>query len=442
MLAKLGPQIVIVDDRREEVDGLLKVLWEQGLGVKYFSADMMDGHAKPITPLKSVRIIFLDLFYQNAFDRELPAGWVRSIVEKGQFYILVSWTKDSHKHDEVIEELERHGYLPSVHFSLQKTDYRLESAGGFDFEKLAQDVSLKLAEQPAVDQLLTWSLGINDAMNNLLGEICNGPDGILDLRLKQLLIAHGGEGFVKAANTHRRQGVLFDALDLILGNQTSFFRPKNKALDEEITQSVFDITSITQLSPENSSKINGWFAFKRLYQSGELGSGFEPGMIFKANNNLLVNLFGFRQPFNLKQIKDNILSIGNSGNKAGTTTENTDQAVLNDSRLVDVFVLITPSCDIAQDKFGDNLKFIAGVFAGLPKPKGKLPDSMYLIECVSLFDNAGPGCIIFDFRQSFSFPKSKIGKRAISLGLFSKEVLSDIQARYAAYSSRIGISKI
>lgn len=58
----LEPNIVVVDDKIEEIQGIIKHYNSLGLGCKYFNSDLIDGVDYPDKEFSDVNLFFLDLF--------------------------------------------------------------------------------------------------------------------------------------------------------------------------------------------------------------------------------------------------------------------------------------------------------------------------------------------------------------------------------------------
>lgn len=127
----LEPNVVIVDDKIDEIEGLVNYYHTQGIGCKYFNADINDGDAYPDKPMSDVMLLFLDLYYSagpldNGFDPELSTSWVRSIIHPGAFYILILWTKDSAQAKLVTNKLDELNLHPFQTFIEGKNAYAID----------------------------------------------------------------------------------------------------------------------------------------------------------------------------------------------------------------------------------------------------------------------------------------------------------------------------
>lgn len=136
-----GPQVAIIDDKPEEVQGIMDYLESQNVGFQYFNADIIEPQY-PAKPLESVELIFLDLYYSSQFDPEHCAQWVDEIVPQNKQYELIVWSKDSHKTDEVIDNLLKINKAPRVYDTKQKSDYQLADG----IQRLIEEVKMKVSE--------------------------------------------------------------------------------------------------------------------------------------------------------------------------------------------------------------------------------------------------------------------------------------------------------
>ena len=123
----------------------------------------------------------------------------------------------------------------------------------------------------------------------------------------------------------------------------------------------------------------------------------------------------------------------------------------NNPTLENIAILLSRPCDIAQNKFGKNLKLISGVLvkqpirktsAGKPIKTGTKVDSVKIYDHLYLSEEDTDNTIIIDFRYSFSVPKQTFIDDFAPITAFNKDLLSEIQVEYGAYSSRLGITQI
>lgn len=155
MIEGLGPQVAIVDDRKEEVNSILKVLDDLSIGNRFFMADSIEPQY-PDSPLLNVDLVFLDLFYSTAFgtrfEPEACLEWINRIVPPGKEYALVVWSRDTDHTEELMEVMKSsHSPIPLLVETKQKNLYQIGD-GEYDIKRLLREVNLKIEEykKPAV----------------------------------------------------------------------------------------------------------------------------------------------------------------------------------------------------------------------------------------------------------------------------------------------------
>lgn len=147
-----GPQVAIVDDNPEEVQGIMDYFDTRNVGYQYFNADIANPQY-PEKPLDSVELVFLDLYYSAKFDAEQCAQWVDDIIPDNKQYELIILSKDSHRTEEVISTLLKINKAPRTYDTKQKSDYN--KAGGI--QQMIDEVKARVSEgqvQEFVGQVL------------------------------------------------------------------------------------------------------------------------------------------------------------------------------------------------------------------------------------------------------------------------------------------------
>jgi hypothetical protein len=168
-----GPQIAIVDDKKNEIQGILDYLDSQNIGCKYFNADITEDNF-PKFPLESVELIFLDLYYAKDFDPDRCAQWIDDIIPDKKLYELVVWSKDSHLTNALIDVLIQIGKPPRYHITKQKSNYNDEMG----IQRLLEEIKEEVAgvKEIKVDNFLSEIIDITDdfvVLNCLLDDETN-----------------------------------------------------------------------------------------------------------------------------------------------------------------------------------------------------------------------------------------------------------------------------
>lgn len=438
------PNIVFVDDKEKEVEGIVNSYREEGYSVKFFNSDIVTGNKKPKNEYSDVNLIFLDLYYSDIFDVEFCTAWVEKIVLENSFYVLVIWSKDTQHEEEVVRELTKLNRKPFKVISIQKGDDYKTTDNEWDFPKLHKYVSAELNKIYELEELSIWKKSIKSSSNLILGHLSNGAS-IDELRkkLQKIILGHGGSHLIGNDNSDEKRKVLFDALDNILSSNSKSTRPKKDISEANINAlyntSVFPVTDV-------DSKLNSWFHFKLIKKEEIAINDITPGLICLNKHRL------FKQVYSI--IDDPKLTTKFIKQKENATTV-----------LSDIAVIMNRPCDMAQNKYGKNIKLLSGVRIDNPykyklqdlstKQKKKKDDYLgkhhfnneQLPDSIIAFHHLEIGTVkdvslLFDFRYVFSVPETIFIDKFKNIKIFNKELLSEIQVEYSSYSSRLGITQI
>lgn len=423
MINYLEPNVIVVDDVRDEINGILDIYSSKNIGCRLFNPDLIEGDTMPDKPYTDVSLIYLDLFYSEKFDAEQSCNWVSTIIPEKSFYVIVFWTKDPSKADEVLEHLIRHNRTPFLYFVESKSNY-LQGAQNYNFSSLVNKIQTSCSNTPAIEEILLWKKSIKLSTNEVLGHLAKQPSNITE-KLKKLIVSHGGKSIV-GFDEHQKRNVLFDALDIVLTSNTK------KNILEDVSElnkaELYDLT--TPIKAEPDKELNSWFHFK--LQSEIKEELIIPGLIceFQENN--------WKTLYSIQDDKD--------------VAEYISKQVSEQTKVSNITLILSRPCDIAQKKFGKNLKLLSGLKIINPVRKNnekkefqagasKL-DSLKIYDHLFFSENEKDVTLMFDFRYSFSVPEDIFIKEFTNVKVFNKELLSEIQVEYSSYSSRLGITQI
>jgi len=458
-MLSIEPSVFFVDDKLNEVKGIIDIYREKGYGVKYFNASAADGDAVPEpNTYHDASLIFLDLYYdgQRILDEEKCSEWVESIVRKDAFFILVIWSQDTDEAEVVLKEIGNNSRVPFVSIIKQKSDYQ-NGDGQWDFDKLNRDIETQLNSCSELKELASWKKSIKSSSNLIIGHLTRGEDSnILASKLKKIIKGHGGEYYVSEDNCCEKQEVLFDALDSVLISNSKNTRPKIEI--EQVNQvGLYNTTNIA--SGEIDAKLNSWFHFK-IQPTPISQNAIIPGIICKMESEEVIANFGIKDDSNVsKYLKPQIemetkyLKQKNEDKSKNEDVKGGEQEEIINTGIEHICVLLTRPCDIAQNKFGKNLKLLSGLKITKPVRKGgngkkkndlksdQKPDSIKLLDHLC-FNDIDEVALVFDYRYMFSVSEQNFKDNFKNLAIFNKELLSEIQVEYASYSSRLGITQI
>jgi hypothetical protein len=428
------PNIVFIDDKIEQVDGIIDLYRKEGIGVKYYNADLADGDSKPPKHYSNVNLVFLDLYYQEDFEIDFCLGWLDSILPENSFYVLVIWSKDTHHSEEIIEGLTGINKRPFITFSETKDDSYKNEDTTFKWPELKAKIDTEINKISELEELAVWKKSVESASNIIVGTLSkNTTQEQLKTKLQKIIIGHGGSSLSVKDNIPFKRETLFDALDSVLISNTKGSIP-NTNISEINTQNLYNIPD--NIQGDIDSKLNSWFHFK--LHKDPLDQGIiKPGIICNYKNVDLQRLYALLEDENI----DNYLKHQIAKSKEENST----------TELIDIVLLISRPCDIAQNKFGRNLKLVSGILVknpvrkngkGKPLHSGTKYDSIKLYDHISFSDKDNDTALIFDFRYVFSIPKESFIENFENIKVFNKELLSEIQVEYSSYSSRLGITQI
>lgn len=428
------PNIIVIDDKKDEIQGIVDQYLEQGIGCKFYNADYIEGDEKPDIPYSDVNLIFLDLLYSNRdFDAEQCSNWVRAMIPEKSFYVLIIWTKDPGHAEDVITVLNNETVnRPPFKFIVKsKTEFQISGDRKYDYSKLFDEINQEVNNIPSLAEIGIWKKSIKGASNIVIGNLSKNSDPTLfNAKLQKLIVGHGGTTLLRSTDNNYKRRTLFDALDQVLISNT-----RNTIPIDTIQQ--INIDNLYSLASANTAQtdreLNSWFHFK--LQTDIPKDSILPGLICINKHSLFKKIYSIIDDQKLvdrfkKQIDANVT-------------------------LKDITLVLTRPCDIAQGKFGKNVKLVSGILIEKPlritssKRKGEidfngnlLPDSAKLFDHLHFDSSNDDVAMVFDFRYVFSVPEKIFVDKFDNIKIFNKELLSEMQVEYSSYSSRLGITQI
>ncbi|OQX78594.1 MAG: hypothetical protein B6D64_06255 [Bacteroidetes bacterium 4484_276] len=437
------PNIIVVDDKEEEVKGIITHYLDQGIGCKFYNADYVEGNEMPDKPYSDVSLIFLDLFYNENFDAEQCSNWIKSLIFEKIFYVLIIWSKDPSQTDEVYEELKKINRIPFLILKKNKADYPPKDDLKFDFSKLFDEIIAELEKTPSLKEIGIWKKSVKLSSNIVVGSLITNADlHLFNSKLQKIIVAHGGMSILSSDDNIRKRNILFEALDQILIANTNNSFPVDK-VDNINQEELYKIPKNIQV--EIDRELNSWFHFKLQKEIPD--DIIIPGLICENIHSLFTNLYSIQD--------DPKLSL-----KLAKQIES------ESTNIIDIVVVLTRPCDIAQSKFGKNIKLLSGIKISNPYRYRKdnlsknqkrnknrylgnihfngqeMPDSIKLYDHLHFSNSDNDIAILFDLRYVFSVPEKIFIDHFRNLKVFNKELLSEMQVEYSNYSSRLGITQI
>ena len=183
-------------------------------------------------------------------------------------------------------------------------------------------------------------------------------------------------------------------------------------------------------SPIIDKELNSWFHFK--LQKELVPDLIYPGIISEFKENDWKRMY----------------SIHDDPNVLSFISKQAGENLIIES----IVLLLSRPCDIAQNKYGKNLKLLSGLKIVNPIRKNNQRQDFQKgssnIDSIKVFDHLyfseeeSDVTLLFDFRYNFSVPEVIFKSEFDNLKIFNKELLSEMQVEYSSYSSRLGITQV
>ncbi len=274
------PNIIVVDDKKDEIIGIITHYQKQGIGCKFYNADYAEGDEMPDKPFSDVSLIFLDLFYNEDFDAEQCSNWIQSLIYEKSFYVLVIWSKDPARTDELLKELKNINRIPFHILPKNKVDYPAKDKLKFNFSKLFDEINNELEKTPSLKEIGIWKKSIKSSSNIVSGSLVNNTDPqSFKLKLQKIILAHGGTSIISSKDNMRKRNILFEAFDQILIANTNNLSPIDE-IDKVNIEDLYNIQDNVQI--EIDRELNSWFHFKLQREFPE--DLIIPGLICENNH--------------------------------------------------------------------------------------------------------------------------------------------------------------
>ena len=406
--------VVIVDDQIEEALPLMNALSKMDIAYKYFTGKQDE---LPATPLKNVRILFLDIelegmqgVTEDKTKLSALANVISKIISKDcSPYIIIAWTK----HGKLVEKLDK--YLSKIKplFILAINKYECKkNDGSFDIDKISQKLEEKINDFGVFLFFLKWQNIANASSIELINDVAsifpfdnqwNDNTGNI---LKMLAEAYAGN---QVNNNHEKFAMLtFNNL---------FLDIMEKNIAPSTRQSQFISNAV---NAGNVDDIKGELN-RRLHISPECNKKTLPGNIYLYDNVNLKKSIPLDKSEMLKDMLNNV-------------SEN-DQN--NNIKLI--LLEVSPFCDYAQNKWKRS-RLLPGIIC--PKNFGnKIKKAGFIYTTPILKIDNEPVYLVFNIKYLSSIPLNSLNEKTSNMRI-RKELLNDIQTKIAGHINRLGITSL
>jgi hypothetical protein len=427
---------VVVDDKEEEVAGLLKEFLKAQVPSLY-----LDGKAEnlPDQPLKGLRLLIMDLFLDttsNTID-SAESLFNRLVPENPGPYVIVVWTAQDETARQDFSKFidDNPKKRPLGKLFKEKSQYETRE-GGFDFVQLITDIKNELALLGPYALVLEWERLIVEStddtivqLNRVMYDKNDAQEGNKLFRV--LLEAGGGPSVIDSGDERRAISTIFDVLhriqyDILMKNTMMAEVTKLDILNKLKTAS-------KEIDEDLKAKIQSYL----VLNSGQtMYKGMLPGNVYdikKMRN----------PPWKVGYLTSEIVSKRNDGN-VKVIEEHLGGLTKGDG-VIEVILEVTPQCDIDQcNNIG--YRFIGGILVrkdllknGKMAPKGQKADCQYDVKSFYLQSMNGIYALCLDFRFIHSVVKFDDLSQLCGV---REQVVKDIQMHFGSHASRPGIVSI
>lgn len=169
-LSKSG-RVAIVDDKYEEVAPLMQALGKQGVPYLYYNGNVK---TLPEQVIAGIRFVFLDIELDGmeGQNEKSKASKIVGVLKKligvsNEPYVIIFWTTHHNVIDKVLENCKSKGIPPVASIDLDKADYL---TGIDSIQKITEALDSKLKDIGAFQLYTEWENLIHSSASQVVGE--------------------------------------------------------------------------------------------------------------------------------------------------------------------------------------------------------------------------------------------------------------------------------
>ena len=332
-------RVLVIDDRRDEAQGVIDALARDGIGAIYYSQDLT---LHPNHPLSGVRLATLDMNLENLPPTDPPAATaailsvLRELIAANNGpYLAIAWTK----HPELVEEFtNRAASLPCPPvrvIPLLRADVQSED-GSFDIEKIGAEVQKALDECYPLGLLAYWEQMLHKSSGSIMEMMPEGNSWTDDSKRTLALLWRHSAGEGDSQDVKLR--ALLEAFNSL---QFDTMESDTALLNNEAAISLVSSLEIKEAPSGGSdlaARLNRRLLFGAAHPEVASGNIYEPGTIVSAGEGAFPTI---------DELLDDMAQPGK-------------KQVLMEAGSLAVAMEITPLCDYQQSKVR-RARFVCGI---------------------------------------------------------------------------------
>ena len=280
MILPTNGKVVVFDDKYEDVRYLLGSLCKQKIPYFYFQDE--GGEDLPDTPIKNIRLVFLDLELvvdNKATDQNIVSAIgarLSKVIEPNSNYILIYWSTKQEKYGEAVEHAFNNGlkdYNPILKISLDKIKAN-KSPDPISF--IINEIHENSDDFKVLKVFSYWENLVNDSSGDLINDFVNfinkdeNWDDIAKYLLYKLAYAYGGKEIIPLSEIEKIKNSFYTLNHTFIDTLENTITKSLNGKDEEFK----DVIS-TEGDDTFTTLIN-----KKLLISEDNFYGDIPGVIF------------------------------------------------------------------------------------------------------------------------------------------------------------------
>lgn len=484
MLNEFINSVLIIDDKEDEVSGLIELLKKHDIWVKHINPPKEKEEIEnKFNPIRNRKLIFLDLkLDETKSTKDNISTIIRPLLTAlvGQdfgSYGIVMWTRNEEHIDEFKEKiiLDKEKYtLPLFVIGLDKQKYLLDG-----FDELLDDLNNKLQQNIASNFFINWSTLIEQGRDTVIQSIFELTKGYSDFDNQNLefLLFHLAKNHIGLHESRIEEYPLYkEVYKAFLG-----------LLEYEVSSNLDDLACQLFSDLENLSYVNPSLNLsKSIHNQFVLGEDKIDLKEVEKNSNHLklcskickkmeiitqekeedikVQIDEFEHKLKqLKQLDDEIYILFSKLNTKLLIDEFPNNPLImpgNIYKIIDetgllipsyknksdtpIMIELTPPCDFANNKYAYP-KFIGGFITKYSENRLRSLASMAIYtETFPLNINGQLSIIAFDFRYISTIPREEVEDINKYKMIFRAKdnLFADILQKMSSYTARLGLSII
>ena len=417
-------RVLVIDDQRDEAQGVIDALAKVGIGAMYYSQDV---RSHPPQPLTGIRLAALDMNLENlpTTDPVVATAPTLSVLSKlvansNGPYLAIAWTK----HPELVAVFrERAASLPCP--PIKVVQLIKPTSGRYNFASITKRLKTALDDSYPIGLLGFWEQLVHDSTSDIIEMVSPASDWPMESRRTLATLLRD------SASTRDLPEVKLRAmLETLNSLQFDLIETQTALTKASIVNQLVEPLATVTVPKSGPANIAGKLNWKLLF--GQPLPGPAPGNIYELAtlNRVIKTLFP-----SLDELLDDMVNV------------NRKEEVV-ESGCTPLLMEITPLCDYQQGK-ARRSRFLCGI--AVPE----LTDSKYKKRFneraefirkvrVTAFDHdslRGRHIMLWNSHFLVSVPPNRVPKNK-ALFRLRQAPLIDIQAWVGGHSARPGFLSI